>query len=136
MGGGEGALLVAIPATLLVAHLMHSQLLAFHEAAHGVLCPSRTVNELVGILIGKFHFNGLSLFRAVHHTHHAHLGTEKDDSLAVRRPRRPAGRGGWRRPARLSLGMPSTRSSSGGPSSTGRPSGTSVYVGGSGPSWP
>src|SRR5215210_2303475 len=62
-----GHLLLAIPATLLVAHLMHSQLLAFHEAAHGVLCPSRVVNELVGILIGKFHFNGLSLFRAVHH---------------------------------------------------------------------
>src|SRR4051794_32650373 len=43
----RGSVLLAIPATLLVAHLMHSQLLAFHEAAHGVLCPSRTVNELI-----------------------------------------------------------------------------------------
>src|SRR4051794_21488330 len=76
-----GHLLLAIPVTLLVAHLMHSQLLAFHEAAHGVLCPNRWVNELVGILIGKYHFNGLSLFRAVHHTHHAYLGTEKDEQL-------------------------------------------------------
>lgn len=66
---------------LLVAHLMHSQLLAFHEAAHGVLCPSRPLNELVGLLIAKFHFNGLTLFRAVHETHHAHLGTEKDEQL-------------------------------------------------------
>ncbi len=77
----KGSLLIAVPATLLVAHLMHSQLLAFHEAAHGVLCPSRTVNELVGLFIGKFHLNGLSLFRAVHHTHHAHLGTERDEQL-------------------------------------------------------
>ncbi len=73
--------LLAIPATLLVAHLMHSQLLAFHEAAHGVLCPKRWLNELIGILIGTFHFIGLSLFRAVHHTHHAYLGTEKDEQL-------------------------------------------------------
>jgi fatty acid desaturase len=76
-----GYYLLAVPAILLVAHLMHSQLLAFHEAAHGVLCPNRWVNEVVGLLIGKFHFIGLSLFRAVHHTHHAYLGTEKDEQL-------------------------------------------------------
>ncbi|MCI0681730.1 MAG: fatty acid desaturase [Gemmataceae bacterium] len=72
---------ITIPAMLLVAHLMHSQLLAFHEAAHGVLCPSRWLNETIGIGIGVFHFGGLSLFRAVHHSHHAHLGTERDEQL-------------------------------------------------------
>jgi fatty acid desaturase len=77
----NGYLLLAIPATLVTAHLMHSQLLAFHEAAHGILCPNRWVNEVIGLLIGKYHFNGLSLFRAVHHTHHAYLGTEKDEQL-------------------------------------------------------
>lgn len=76
-----GLLWVSIPATLVVAHLMHSQLLAFHEAAHGVLCPSRWLNELIGIGIGIFHFGGLSLFRAVHHSHHAHLGSERDEQL-------------------------------------------------------
>ncbi|HVK15987.1 MAG TPA: fatty acid desaturase [Fimbriiglobus sp.] len=87
-------LLLAIPTTVLVAHLMHSQLLAFHEAAHGVLCPNRAANELVGLLVGKFHFNGLSLFRAVHHTHHAHLGTERDEQLwPFNDPRVPR----WRR---------------------------------------
>lgn len=87
-------LLLAIPATILVAHLMHSQLLAFHEAAHGILCPNRTVNELVGLFIGKFHFNGLSLFRAAHHTHHAHLGTERDEQLwPFNNPRTPR----WKR---------------------------------------
>jgi fatty acid desaturase len=85
---------------------MHSQLLAFHEAAHGVLCPNWWVNELVGILIGKFHFNGLSLFRAVHHSHHAHLGTEKDEQLwPFVDPRTPR----WQRylaaACELSLGM-------------------------------
>src|SRR5215218_2849140 len=101
-----GHYLLAIPATLLVAHLMHSQLLAFHEAAHGVLCPNRWVNEVVGVLIGKYHLNGLSLFRAVHHTHHAHLGTERDEQLwPFNDPRTPR----WRRrlaaACELSLGM-------------------------------
>jgi fatty acid desaturase len=73
--------LLAIPAVLLLAHLAHSQLLAFHEAAHGVLCPKRWLNELIGMGLGTLHLVGLSLFRAVHHTHHAYLGTEKDEQL-------------------------------------------------------
>jgi len=72
---------LAVPLVLLVAHFMHSQLMAFHEAAHGVFCPPRWLNEYVGVLIGVFHFNSLSLFRAVHHTHHAYLGTEQDEQL-------------------------------------------------------
>lgn len=71
----------AVPLVLLVAHFMHSQLMAYHEAAHYVFCPNRTLNEAVGIGIGVFHLNSLSLFRAVHHTHHAYLGTEKDEQL-------------------------------------------------------
>lgn len=72
---------LVVPAVLLVAHFMHSQLMAFHEAAHHVFCPNRTLNEAVGVLIGIFHFNSLSLFRAVHHSHHAHLGTLQDEQL-------------------------------------------------------
>ena len=79
--GSRELYLLAIPVTLLVAHLMHSQLLAFHEAAHGVLCPARWLNEAVGIAIGTLHLIGLSLFRAIHHTHHAHLATPKDEQL-------------------------------------------------------
>src|SRR5262245_38739320 len=73
--------LLAIPATLLVAHIMHSHLLAFQEAAHGVLCPNYWVNEWAGIYIGKQHLVGLSLFRAVHDTHHGHLASERDEQL-------------------------------------------------------
>ena len=72
---------LAAAATLLVAHLMHSSLLAFHEAAHGVLCPTYGLNEAAGILLGNLHFNSLSLFRAVHHTHHQYLATERDEEL-------------------------------------------------------
>jgi fatty acid desaturase len=102
----NGHAILAMLATLLVAHFMHSQLLAFHEAAHGVLCPNWWVNELIGLLIGKYHLNGLSLFRAVHHTHHAYLATEKDEQLwPFVNPRAPR----WARrvaaACELSLGM-------------------------------
>ncbi|MBL9084022.1 MAG: fatty acid desaturase [Planctomycetales bacterium] len=72
---------LAVVGVVLAAHFMHSQLMAFHEAAHGVLCPPRWLNETVGIIIGNFHLNGLTLFRNVHSTHHAYLGTEKDEQL-------------------------------------------------------
>jgi fatty acid desaturase len=97
---------LAVPLTLLVAHFMHSQLMAFHEAAHYVFCPNRRLNEAVGIGIGVFHFNSLSLFRAVHHTHHAHLGTIQDEQLW---PFVDPGVPRWRRrlaaAAELTLGM-------------------------------
>lgn len=72
---------LTVPLVLVVAHFMHSQLMAFHEAAHHVFCPNRKWNEAIGIGIGLFHFSSLSLFRAVHHTHHAHLGTVQDEQL-------------------------------------------------------
>jgi len=90
LGAAQGALFwslqtgnywLVVPCVLLVAHFMHSQLMAFHEAAHYVFCPNRKLNEAVGIFIGIFHFSSLSLFRAVHHSHHAHLGTLQDEQL-------------------------------------------------------
>lgn len=72
---------LAVPLVVLVAHFMHSQLMAFHEAAHGVLCPWRWLNESTGVIIGNFHLNGLTLFRHVHSTHHAYLGTIRDEQL-------------------------------------------------------
>ena len=77
----EGYLLLTLAAVLLVAHLAHGQLMAFHEAAHGVLLLNQLVNEVVGCSIGILHFNSLSLFRAAHHSHHAYLATERDDEL-------------------------------------------------------
>jgi fatty acid desaturase len=68
-------------AVLAVAHLMHGHLIAFHEAAHGMLCPSRACNDGVGFFVGVLSFTSLSLYRAAHHLHHAHLGTERDEEL-------------------------------------------------------
>jgi len=69
------------PLMLIVAHLMHAHTLAFHEAGHGTLCPSRPWNEAIGLLIGTLSFQGLTAFRAVHQTHHSYLGTERDEEL-------------------------------------------------------
>src|SRR4051794_21677225 len=63
------------------AHLMHAHLIAFHEATHGSLFPNQRCNDAAGTLIGLFSFMSLSLYRAAHHTHHAHLATERDEEL-------------------------------------------------------
>jgi fatty acid desaturase len=66
---------------LVLSHLMHGHLIAFHEAAHGTLCPVRRLNEGLGVLIGSMSFMSLSLYRVVHHSHHAYLSTERDEEL-------------------------------------------------------
>jgi fatty acid desaturase len=77
----RGPLWVAAPLVLLLSHLMHAHLLAFHEASHGTLCPDRRVNEAIGVLIGALAFTSLTLFRAVHRLHHVHLATERDEEM-------------------------------------------------------
>jgi fatty acid desaturase len=72
---------LVVPLVLVLAHLYHSHLLAFHEAAHGSLCPNPHWNDRLGIFIGMFGFMVFSLFRAVHHSHHAYLATERDEEL-------------------------------------------------------
>src|SRR5436305_12809170 len=57
---------LALPLMLLVAHLMHAHLIAFHEAAHATLCPNRRCNDAVGILLGTLSLMGFSLHRAAH----------------------------------------------------------------------
>jgi len=61
--------------------MYHCHLLAFHEAAHGSLCSNPRWNDRLGIFIGMFAFMVFSLFRAVHHSHHAYLATERDEEL-------------------------------------------------------
>src|SRR4051794_38232284 len=72
---------VVVPLVLVLAHLMHGHLIAFHEAAHGSLCPSPRLNDAVGLLLGVLSFMSLSLYRAAHHTHHSYLATERDEEL-------------------------------------------------------
>src|SRR3954454_23791763 len=68
----ERQYLLAVPAVLVNAYAMHFFLIAFHEAAHGGLCPWRPLNEYFGRAIGLFGFMSLTLYRAVHYWHHAY----------------------------------------------------------------
>src|SRR2546422_11294477 len=77
----SGWLWLALLLVLVAAHLMHGLLIGFHEASHGLLRKSRRLNEFDGVLIGTFSLLPFSLYRAVHQTHHAHLGTERDEEL-------------------------------------------------------
>jgi fatty acid desaturase len=76
-----GPVWATVPMVVVIAHVMHSHMLAFHEAGHGTLCPSRPWNEAIGLLIGTLSFQSLTAFRAVHQTHHNYLGTERDEEL-------------------------------------------------------
>ena len=76
-----GAWWFAVPLVLILAHIMHGHLIAFHEAAHGSLCPHPRLNDALGVFIGMFSFMGFSLYRAAHHSHHSYLGTERDEEL-------------------------------------------------------
>jgi len=70
-----------LPVVVLTAHFMHACLIAFHEAAHRNVAPSKWYNDAVGLLVGAFAFMSLTLYRAVHRTHHARLGAPEDDEL-------------------------------------------------------
>jgi fatty acid desaturase len=72
---------VAVPLVLMASHLMHGAIIGFHEASHGLLRKNRTLNEIDGVVLGTLSFTSFSLYRAAHQTHHAHLGTERDEEL-------------------------------------------------------
>src|SRR5215510_6268598 len=72
---------LAAPLVLISSHLMHSMLIGFHEASHGLLRKSRLLNEIDGIIIGTFSLLSFSLYRAAHQSHHAYLASERDEEL-------------------------------------------------------
>lgn len=73
--------LLAVPLMLVAGHLMHGTSIAFHEASHGLLKKNRLLNEMDGVVIGTLGLMSFSLYRAAHQTHHAHLGTERDEEF-------------------------------------------------------
>ncbi len=72
---------LAAPLVLVSSHLMHSMLIGFHEASHGLLRKSRVLNEIDGIIIGTLSLMSFSLYRAAHQLHHAYLSSERDEEL-------------------------------------------------------
>lgn len=77
----QGWMWLVIPLVLVASHFMHGMLIGFHEASHGLLRRNRSLNEIDGVLIGIFSLTSFSLYRASHQTHHAFLGTERDEEL-------------------------------------------------------
>ncbi len=71
----------AVPLMLTASHLMHGNLIGFHEASHGMLRKSKFLNEVDGIFIGFLSLMSFTLYRASHQTHHVHLGAERDEEL-------------------------------------------------------
>lgn len=76
-----GSMWLTVPLALIASHLMHGQLIGFHEASHGILRTNRRLNEIDGVLIGVLSLTSFSLYRASHQTHHMHLATERDEEL-------------------------------------------------------
>jgi fatty acid desaturase len=72
---------LAVLLVLVSSHLMHSMLIGFHEASHGLLRKSRVLNEIDGLIIGTFSLMSFSLYRAAHQLHHAYLASERDEEL-------------------------------------------------------
>ena len=69
---------VSVVLWVAIAWMDHAALSRLHEAAHGMLFRSKTVNELAGIAVGTLALTPLSVYRHVHTQHHAYLGREKD----------------------------------------------------------
>jgi len=74
----RGWIWLSVPLVLVISHLMHGTLIGLHEASHGLLRKNRRFNEFDGIVISTFSLMSFSLYRVVHQTHHAYLGTERD----------------------------------------------------------
>jgi hypothetical protein len=77
----HGWIWLGVPAVILASHFMHGALIGFHEASHGMLRKSRLLNDIDGVLAGTLSFMSFTLYRVAHQTHHAHLGTERDEEL-------------------------------------------------------
>ena len=85
-------------------HFMHACLIGFHETAHFNFAPARWYNDACGQLLATSTFMSLTLYRAVHHTHHSYFGTERDEELWPH-TRPEASRGFRRLVAAFELGL-------------------------------
>lgn len=77
----DGRYAVLVPLVLVQAFVMQAYLIAFHEAAHGALCPVAAVNGYLGRTAALFSFSSLTLYRAAHHWHHAYIGDTRDEEF-------------------------------------------------------
>ena len=70
-----------VPLVIVASHLMHTYLIAFHEASHGMLRKHKRANYVSGVIMGMVSFLSFTKYRVLHQSHHMHLATEEDVEL-------------------------------------------------------
>lgn len=69
----------ALPAALIIATRQHALLVLYHDAVHGLIARSRRLNDFViNTAVGVPLLLPVHLYRALHISHHRHLGTRHD----------------------------------------------------------
>jgi fatty acid desaturase len=70
---------LAAAAALIIATRQHAMLVLYHDGVHGLVARSRRVNDFtVNAAVGVPLVIPVHLYRAIHYSHHAHLGTDED----------------------------------------------------------
>jgi fatty acid desaturase len=70
---------VALPAALVIATRQHALLVLYHDAVHGLVARHRRLNDfLINTAVGVPLLLPVHLYRALHISHHRHLGTRHD----------------------------------------------------------
>jgi beta-carotene ketolase (CrtW type) len=68
---------------LLQTHLYTGMFITAHDAMHGLVSPSRAVNDWIGRVAALlFAFNWFDRMRPKHHAHHDHVATDEDPDWA------------------------------------------------------
>jgi beta-carotene ketolase (CrtW type) len=64
---------------LLQTHLYTGIFITAHDAMHGIVCPSKKLNNVIGwVCATLFAFNYYKLLNQKHHLHHRFVATDKD----------------------------------------------------------
>jgi fatty acid desaturase len=74
---------VVIAAVFIIATQQHALFVLAHDAAHYRLAPQRTVNDLLGRLVGAAAGISMCSYRVIHRLHHNHLYGKEDPDIAL-----------------------------------------------------
>jgi fatty acid desaturase len=70
---------LVLPAALIIATRQHALLVLYHDAVHGLIARRRRWNDfLINAAVGVPLLLPVHLYRALHISHHRHLGTDHD----------------------------------------------------------
>lgn len=74
---------VALIAIVLIAPLQHALFILAHEAAHYRLHSNRTLNDVLGRMIGMLGGVSMCSYRVIHRLHHNYLYQAQDPDIAL-----------------------------------------------------